>query len=87
MLRALRMTLRELTMQLLGAKKWELFWEPEEDPEWWDKVSERLGAQAGGPGSVVVDACRCILMQGKAGWEAAPALGGRVGGQGWWAQQ
>lgn len=37
-LRALRMVLRDLTYKLLGNKKWEWFWEPEEDPEWWDKV-------------------------------------------------
>ncbi|PRW59558.1 ATPase family AAA domain-containing-like isoform X1 [Chlorella sorokiniana] len=41
-LRALRMVLRDLTYKLLGNKKWEWFWEPEEDPEWWDKVTHPM---------------------------------------------
>lgn len=37
-LRALRMALRDLTYRLLSNRKWEWFAEPEEDPEWWEKV-------------------------------------------------
>lgn len=44
-LRTLRMILRDLTLDLLRQKRWELFWEPEEDEEWWDKVGGRLGGQ------------------------------------------
>lgn len=46
-LRALRMLLRDLTHRLLGNKKWEWFWEPEEDPEWWDKVRWACGGRSG----------------------------------------
>ncbi|KAL4429387.1 hypothetical protein ABPG77_005161 [Micractinium sp. CCAP 211/92] len=41
-LRTLRMILRDLTLDLLRQKRWELFWEPEEEEEWWDKVSEPM---------------------------------------------
>lgn len=38
------MILRDLTLELLRQKRWELFWEPEEDEEWWDKVCARFGS-------------------------------------------
>ncbi len=77
-LRALRMVLRDLTYKLLGNKKWEWFWEPEEDPEWWDKVrgwlesKEEVGhpkREAGG-------------LEGLLGPDLAKT-GGRLGGLSW----
>ena len=32
------MLLRDLTLDLLRQKRWDLFGEPETDEEWWDKV-------------------------------------------------
>jgi SpoVK/Ycf46/Vps4 family AAA+-type ATPase len=41
-LRALRVTLREVTTKLLRNRRWELFWmppDPEDDPEYWNTVT------------------------------------------------
>lgn len=73
-LRALRMVLRDLTYKLLGNKKWEWFWEPEEDPEWWDKVRGWLELQeevwpsrSGGWGAVGLAACWGLVGPSNAG--------------------
>jgi hypothetical protein len=56
-LRTLRMTLRDLTMELLGSRRWQQFWEPEPaDSDWWDKVR---GAASSVPGSVCHSVCLC----------------------------
>lgn len=55
MLRTLRMTLRDLTMELLGSRRWQQFWEPEPaDSDWWDKVR---GAASSVPDSVCHSVC------------------------------
>jgi hypothetical protein len=42
------MALRDLTLQLLGSKRWELFWEPEHpESPWWDKVRAAGWRKAG----------------------------------------
>jgi hypothetical protein len=61
-LRTLRMALRDLTLQLLGSRRWELFWEPEPaDSDWWDKVGGG-GSGGGSPGRSAGGLCACTLL-------------------------
>lgn len=66
------MALRDLTLDLLRQKRWELFAEPDSDEEWWDKVG-RAGQGKGREGKG---------QGGQEGGEDSMYLGGMVAGEG-----
>lgn len=78
MLRTLRMALRDLTLQLLSSRRWELFWEPEPaESDWWDKVGGGGGSSGGrGPACTLLPSHGLFfnLPRAAAGIQPLPCL-------------